>query len=143
MRHPRRDPWRDPRRDPWRLSRQCTEECIARTRRDLAVVAARPGSLPEVWKVVEQELLEELVELEFSLCAGREQDIVPDDSRRQQTISGGKSVNAGGIESNNMRSGAPKGSLFVLTGAGPAIRDARSLGGERAGDHEADGSAGG
>lgn len=61
-RRPRQDPWRN----PWRLTRQCTEEQISRIQSELAVVAARSDPLPEVWKIVEKELLEELAELKLS-----------------------------------------------------------------------------
>lgn len=66
---------RHPRRSPWRLSRRCVEGCIARTRHDLAVVPA--GPLPEVWEIVQQELLEELAELELSLSRADGERVVP------------------------------------------------------------------
>lgn len=44
-----------------------TEERIAEIQRELVVGEECAGTAPEIWKVVEEELLDELRELELSL----------------------------------------------------------------------------
>lgn len=48
-------------------TRRYAEERIAEIQRELAVGETCAGPVPEIWKVVEEELLDELAELELSL----------------------------------------------------------------------------
>lgn len=54
-------------------NRRYVEERIAEIRRELVVGEACAGVTPEIWKVLEEELLDELAELELSFLKDRRQ----------------------------------------------------------------------